>query len=241
MPEPTNPAESRQGSALGNLVNALISPREAFESLAKRPTFALAMIVLVALTTILSYIAMSKVTPADFLKTLEESGRQLPPNAQEHAGKFLAVATWGQVGASIVIAPLVYLAVAGIFLVIFRMAGSEISFRQSLATTIHGMLPFGVLALVGIAVTLGREQLSLSQIQSGQIVASNLGFLAGDQTSKAIRALLTSVDLFSVWCIALLAIGYRVVAKIRGGTAWAGVLGLWIVGVLIKVGLSAIF
>jgi len=241
MLQSEKPAEASDSSSAANLANALAAPKSAFESLARRPTFGLAMIVLVVLAAVLGYLAMSKVTPADFLKTIEESGRQLPPTAADHADRMLAVTKWIQVGAALVVGPLLYLAVAGLFLVIFRTSGSDITFRQSLATTVHGLLPFGVLAIVGIAVTLGKSEVSLSQVQSGNLVASNLGFLAGSGASKAMKALLTSLDVFSLWCVALLAIGYRIVGRVRAGTAWAGVLVVWIVGILIKVGLAAIF
>jgi len=53
---------------------------------------------------------------------------------------------------------------AGIFLVLFRLVGSELTFRQSLATTLHGMLPFGVAAVVGIATALGLARGSAAQL-----------------------------------------------------------------------------
>jgi hypothetical protein len=241
MPDLAVEEAPREGSSSSHVVNALISPREAFTSLARRPTYALALAVLIALTATLGYLAMSKVTPSDFVKTLEASGRQMPPNALENAPRYLAIARWSQFGGALIVSPLLYLAVSGVFLVIFRMSGSEITFRQSFATTLHGLLPFAVLALIGIAVTLGKSEISLAQIQSGSLVASNLGFLAGDGAGKATTALLTSLDVFSLWCILLLALGYRIVGSLRAGTAWAGVLTVWILGVLIKVGLAAIF
>jgi hypothetical protein len=81
----------------------------------------------------------------------------------------------------------------------------------------------------------------MEELQSGQFLMSNLGFLASEETSKAVLALLTSVDVFSIWCIALLTFGYQIVARVSRGTALGTVLALWIVGVLIKVGMAAAF
>jgi hypothetical protein len=223
------------------LIQALVSPREAFTELARRPTTALALVVLVLLGVIAIHVAMSRVPPESLFASLEESGQELPAEAKENPERFLKIALWSQTAAAVVFGPALYLALAGIFLVLFRMLGSELGFRQSLATTLHGMLPFGVAAVVGVFVALGRDEISLEELQWGGLVASHLGFLAGEDAGKVTRALLTSFDLFSVWCIALLAIGYRVVARVSAGAAWAAVLTVWAVGVALKLALAAAF
>ncbi len=121
------------------------------------------------------------------------------------------------------------------------MLGSDLTFRQSLATTVHGFLPFGLAALAGIAIALGRDEIRLADMQAGGLVPSHLGVLAGENAGKVLRALLGSVDLFSAWCVALLATGYRVVARVSRGAAWGVVGSLWAVGILIKLALAAIF
>ena len=103
------------------------------------------------------------------------------------------------------------------------------------------MLPMGIAALVGIVIALLRDTVDPIELQGGGLVMSNLGFLATEETSKAMRALMTSVDLFSVWCIYLLATGYRIVGRISAGSAWTSVLVVWLAGVAIKVGLAAAF
>ena len=233
--------EPAEGSSAKNLIQALVAPREAFTELARRPTTALALIVLVLLGVVAIHAAMSRVPPESLFASLEEQGQELPPQAKENPERFLKIALWSQTAAAVVLGPGLYFALAGVFLVLFRMLGSELTFRQSLATAVHGMLPFGVAAVVGVFVALGRDQITLEELQWGGLVASNLGFLAGDETGKVARALLTSVDLFSVWCIALLAIGYRIVARVGAGAAWAAVLTVWAVGIAIKLGLAAAF
>jgi len=240
MSEP-HAAEPVESSSTRNLVQALVAPREAFTALARQPTTALALVVLVFLGVVAIHVAMSRVPPESMFASLEEQGQQLPPDAKENPERFLKIALWSQTVAAVVFGPALYLALAGVFLVLFRMLGSEIGFRQSLATTLHGMLPFGVAAVVGVFVALGRDEISLEELQYGGLVASHLGFLAGEDAGKIARALLTSIDLFSIWCIALLAIGYRIVARVSAGAAWAAVLAIWGVGVALKLALAAAF
>lgn len=240
MSEPRS-AEPGESSSTKNLIQALVAPKEAFAALARQPTTALALVVLVLLGVVAIHVAMSKVPPESLFASIEAGGQELPAEAKENPERFLKIALWSQTAAAVVFGPALYLALAGVFLVIFRMLGSELTFRQSLATALHGMLPFGVAAVVGVLVSLGRDEISLEELQYGELVASNLGFLAGEDASKVTRALLTSVDLFSLWCIVLLATGYRIVARVGAGAAWAAVLTVWAVGIGLKLALAAAF
>ena len=230
---------TESASSARTLWNALAAPETAFRSILARPVWALALLVLVVLTLAAVTIGFSKVTPEDYLRMLEESGQQLP--AEMEPEKLMSIARWSAAVGTVVVSPLVYFVVGGLFLVVFRLLGSEIGYRHSLSVGVHGLLPMGVAAVLGIFISLARETIDPMELQGGGIVMSNLGFLAREETSKAMRALLTSADLFSVWCIWLLATGYRIVARVSAGAAWGAVLLVWGVGVLLKVGLAAAF
>jgi len=55
------------------------------------------------------------------------------------------------------------------------------------------------------------------------------------------RGLLASFDLFSLWSLWLLALGFRVVARVSAGAAWGVVGVLWAIGVGLKLVLASIF
>jgi len=234
-------AASRGGASWRNLFAVLTSPSEGFAALAARPTFAVTLVLLIVLGVSAVWIGMSKVTAADLLSTIEASGREVPPSIRENPERILAMTRASQVGVAAIVAPALYAALAGIFLVILRMLGSDLTYRQSLATVVHGLLPFGLAAIVGIAISLGRDVISLQEMQAGGLVPSHLGVLAGEDTGKVLRALLGSIDLFSAWCVALLATGYRIVARVSRGAAFGVVGGVWLVGILVKLVLAAIF
>jgi hypothetical protein len=230
-----------EGSSFRNLTQALISPGEAFAALAKRPRFLLALLLLVLVATLSVYLSMQKVDAGEMLRVLEERGKEFPPKLHDDPERLKAFSLWSAtIWTPIAFSGFLFLE-AALFMVIYRMLGSELTFRQSAATAVHAGLPLVVASVVGIAVALGREQIGFLDIESGGLVPSNLGFLASEETSRAMRALLTSVDLFSAWCIVLLATGYRIVARVTEGTAWAVTLTLWTVGILAKLALTAAF
>jgi hypothetical protein len=102
------------------------------------------------------------------------------------------------------------------------------------------MMPYLLATLLSIPVVLSRTELSMAEVQSGGFLHSNLAAFAPESTGKVLVALLGSVDIFSIWTIALLAIGYRVVGKVSKAAALGVVIALWAVVVAGKVGLAAL-
>jgi FtsH-binding integral membrane protein len=61
------------------------------------------------------------------------------------------------------------------------------------------------------------------------------------RNKAALHALLQSVDLFSIWTLILLVIGFSLAAKVSRKSAAAVVIVVWILFVLGKVGFAALF
>jgi hypothetical protein len=180
----------------------------------------------------------SKVETGDFLAYLESMGRPLPAGADgEQILGFTRITS--VVGAAL-FAPLVYLAVAGILLALLGMLGGELDFRRSLAVTVHGFLPFGLAAVGGLAIAATRQEISMRELEGGTLVPSHLGFLADAEAGPLLRAALSSADLFSVWCIVLLGLGYSIVARVPRAKAFGAVGAVWALGVAVKLGLAAL-
>jgi hypothetical protein len=56
-----------------------------------------------------------------------------------------------------------------------------------------------------------------------------------------LRALLTPLDVFSLWTLVLTAIGITCISKVKPGTAFAIVFGWFGIVVLARVAIAAIF
>jgi hypothetical protein len=73
-------------------------------------------------------------------------------------------------------------------------------------------------------------------------IQANLGLLLDKSTAaKPLWALLTSIDVFNLWMVFLLAVGFGVASRKATGSALWGVGICWAVVVLVKVGWSALF
>jgi hypothetical protein len=93
----------------------------------------------------------------------------------------------------------------------------------------------GLLAIVVIFAGTAPESFNLNNPAPTNIAA----FLNPLDTNRALYALLKSLDVITIWFLALLSIGTAIVAGVKRGSGYIAVFGWWIVLVLIGVGITA--
>ncbi len=117
--------------------------------------------------------------------------------------------------------------------------GGEATFRQMLAVWFYGTLPvalISVLAIVAIFAGLGGDEFNMQNP-----VGTNLGFYLSSDLPKWLKALLDSVDVFTIWSACLLTIGVSIAGKIKRSSAAACVFGWWILYILVfKIAVAAL-
>jgi hypothetical protein len=140
------------------------------------------------------------------------------------------------------------LIVAGYARLFSLMAAAENRFKPLLSVTVYGMLAVSIVqyALMILILQLkGPGEVGLTQINS--VIASNLGsilssFFGDDILPKFFMSLANGIDIFAIWMIALLAIGYSMVShklKIAAAAIWLA--GAYFVLIVIGAAFSAMF
>ncbi len=73
------------------------------------------------------------------------------------------------------------------------------------------------------------------------MLATNVGAFLADDAPKWLQSLGSSLEIFWIWFLVLLAVGFAASnpKKINPGSAFGVVFGLWLLWVLIKVGWAA--
>lgn len=235
-----------EDSSAGRVIGALVSPVKTFRSIAERPTWGVALVVLLIVSTLVGVLANKRIDPNDLRQSvqqrLEKSQGSATPEqvdrAMEITAKFTAVTLW-MIPLFVVI---IYLVIALLFFGAFRFfGGSEITYKSSFATAVHAFLPGIVAALLTLPVILTHDHLKLKDVQGGNLLASHLGAFAPDTLGPAVRVLLSSIDFFSIWTLCLLVVGYRATAKVSTANAATVAVVLWALYVAGKVGLTALF
>jgi hypothetical protein len=67
------------------------------------------------------------------------------------------------------------------------------------------------------------------------VVRSNLGFLADMKANPMAFALFSSFDIFSVWFLVLMVIGFAYVSRLSKAKSAGIIVSLWIVVLLLKL------
>lgn len=231
-------------SAWGRLIGVLVSPVRTFESIAGRPTWAPAFILLWVLGSASYVLAWQKVDPGEVREATREqlAGQRGMSEEQREQALDQAVEFTPIMGAgcSVVMPPIAYLVSALLLWVALKIAGGTISFPTSFAVTVHGMMPWAIAALLAVPIVLAAEAIGYRDLQGGNLLASSAAAFAPEGAGQVVRALLGSLDVFSFWTIALLAVGFAIAAKVSRGKAAVAVVVLWLVWVVVKVALAAV-
>jgi hypothetical protein len=227
------------GSAFARLVGVFLTPVRTFASIAARPTWILPVAIGAGLSLPLSELILSKTDwRAVVTSQVAKSGRTLTEaqleGAIEQARKFAWL--WDVIA---VAAPVVLTFVlAAVFWAACRAFGWEVRYKQSVGVTAHAYLP-GVLSSLALAAVIWNRT-TVDPQKVGNLLPVNLGYFA-PEADKVTHSLLSSIDLFSFWTMALLVLGLSAAAKTSRGRMAALVVSLWVLYVLGKTGATAVF
>ncbi len=232
-------------SELARLTGVVWSPESAFSDIAARPRWWPPLVILVLASLVFTYTFTQRVGWERFFRQQAETNskiRDLPADQKEQT-----IATQIRVGPGIAYGgvvvgfPFMAAVTAGVFLALFRTVfGAQVSFRQAFAIVCYSWIPllFGSIMALAVMLLKNPEEFDLNYP-----TLTNIGaFLEPASTPKWLLSLGTSIDIFTIWTLVLLATGFAAAGrKISWGSSFAGVMGTWAVYVLVKMGWAAAF
>lgn len=233
-------------SSFGRVLGVLVSPGETFRSLAERPTWVAPFLVLLFLGLAVGVVIQMKTDPEEMVRgqmamlKMDISEQQINDAIDQAENR----STAGKVGLTVVgvvVQAVIYALVALVFWVGFKLFGSEMDFAGSLATALHGFMPLALGSLINLPLMWTRSSLTFEEVRSGGVLVSSLKALAPEDASTLTEVLLGSFDLFTIWTLILLTIGYKAMAKVSTAVASGIVLLYWLIYVGGKLALTAAF
>ena len=249
-PHEAQPEPAKLGPAQ-RLIGILLSPGETFVDINRKPTWLTPILIAIVLGVGSSLLFnwwvnpdWNRITREMIRQRVNKAGGEMPPETaiQQQVEVFKIVGKLFPAIAAVV-TPILILIMAGVFALGLMLMQAQTTFKKILSVVAWGFC--GVMSVVNTIVTdaslLVRDRESLDAInpmdQSG-VSATHLGVLLASDSSPVLKALASSLDLFSLWMIILLAIGLAAVAgsrKITTGKTATLVVSLWLVLVLLKV------
>jgi hypothetical protein len=116
--------------------------------------------------------------------------------------------------------------------------GAKTTYWQVFAVAFYAALPFLFIDVIAILMLYLGGNADAFDMKNP--AGTNLGYFLTD-TSPWLHALLTQIDVVRLWSVALTAVGMAIVARKTIAQSAAIVVGLWVLGLLFTVGLTAAF
>jgi hypothetical protein len=231
-----------EDSSFGRLLGALVSPVKTFQSIAQRPTWGAAFLVLLLASGAVAYIVGLRTDYRDVItQTLKEKGRDVPEAQLEPQINMMQKAGAAISGISVpIVIALISLLGALIYWVVFKLLGADFSYKSSLAVSLHTAMPGVIGALLTLPVVLSRSTLGYADVKSGVFLKSNLAFLAPENAKAWVTALYASADFFSLWSLVLSIIGFKALTRLTTKPVAAVAILVWLLFVVVRVGLAAL-
>jgi hypothetical protein len=230
-------------SFLQRLVGVFVSPGATFADVARKPDFIVPLIVGILATLAVFETMLARIGAERLVRqSLEQSGRasNMSPEqlqqALEQGAKFTSIFMHLT---GLLAAPIMLLVVAGLGLLIMNaIFGSRLKFKTAFSVTCYANLVSVLGAIIALVMILLADP---EQFNAQNPMPTNPGFFFNPrETSKPLLSLLASLDVFTVWFMALLGIGFSeaVTHTVKPTTIFLCFAGLWAVWVLAKMGLA---
>jgi len=231
-------------SPIGRIVGVFTSPKQTFTSIAEKPSWVAPMLLMMILAVVVGGLLNSKMNWAQYIRHKAEENPRFEQLSEDKKDEAVAgqVKFWAgfsyAVGA--VAIPISILIFAGIYLVAFNlMSGAGVRYGQSFAITTHAFLPAAITSVLAMIILPLK---TYGDVDPENIVATSLKAYLPETAPKPLLALGGSLELFWIWCLVLVAIGFAAAnpRKVKPGAAFGIVFGLWAIWILAKVAWAAI-
>lgn len=240
--EPTPAAASPQPPAKNSfqrIAGVLFAPAETFKDIARKPDFLVPLIVLVVVGFVVTAILVPRMDfEAAFRAQMEQSGNQMTEADMERGLKMMTAIGKVMAWTGPIWGVLIWVIIAGVLLLAFRLFGGEGTFGQAFSTTLYSWFPQVISSIVLAVVALARGQIDPTTMAT--VVKSSPAFLVDMKEQPVLFAFLSSLDIFTIWTVILLIIGFATLSRVSRAKAAVIVLSLWAVQIVIKLGFAAL-
>ena len=228
-------------SFLGRVSDLVTKPARLMDNVGANPRWWQPMLLIFVLISGFTYLTMPISAPEQLEMMRDSKLMQMMPEGQWQKqydesldipmGKRAIQAIGG--GFTTLVLVLLFSLILGFFA---RMSGGQGSFRQALGLgTWAAVIPFGLASLVKLPLVLITESVFTVNIGLAAILPE------GDPSSAVYQVLMTYGDLFSLWGVAVLIIGYRQAFGMTQKTAAVSVILPWILLSALPLGMSLLF
>jgi hypothetical protein len=234
------PPRMSEAATLGNI---FVSPGETFEDLRRKPRFIFAILLMMIITGLFSFLFTQKMGE-DRMKSfaLEQMEKNPQMASMSSEQKEQAVETnqmiAGYTNFLIPVFILIFFAIGGlIYWLAGKAMGGSGNYWHGLSTWVYSSLPPTLVTMLANFLILflkSADEIDIATSQRG-LIHANPSFFIDGKSSPVLATLLGTLDFFQIWGWILAAIGLQIVMKLSQTSAWAIVLILALVSIAFRI------
>jgi hypothetical protein len=240
-PEPAGPGLSQAQ----RLINIFIAPRKTFEDLKRSPSWWVPWAVTGVFILIFGVVAVQKIDMARFLQqqidkspSAQRRMEQLTPEQRERGMAIQATFTKGVFYIYPIFTLVGGLVIAAVLMAVFNfMLGAEVPFQRAMAVVFYSFVPL-IISTVLLTVSLLASS-DPNTIDLTNPMPTNPGFFMDPEGNKFIYAIASSLDIFSIWVVTLLGLGFATSSSNRKPSTSTGITTLFVVFAIFVLGRAA--
>lgn len=240
------PAPETRLSEPERLINVFVAPSRTFTDIRRNASWWVPWLLVSVTSLIFMFVVQKKIGFEQIMQNeITNSGKaeqfeKLSPE-QKQKQLDISMTIMKVVSYATPVTTLIFLLiVGGVLMGAFNFGlGAEVSFKQSMATVAYGMLP----GLIGSALGLVSLLIGVREPDAFNIknpVATNPAYFMDPTQHRFLYGMASSLDVFVIWMIIVLGIGYSSLSKVKKTTAILTIAGLYLVFKLVASGISAI-
>lgn len=229
------------------IAGVFFSPAETFADIARKPDILVPLLLILVLGFVSTFMALPKLDWDGMIDMQMDTMKRQNPNLgaddlerTEGIMKKMLPFTKAMVAIGPVLLIIGYLIIALVIWGACRLMGGSGDFKQAFSATLYAHFPRVILMIIGTIVVMMKGSVNPMLMQT--VVKSSVAGLANIDMMKqpVLFALLGSLEIFQIWTIVLLIIGFSALSKLSKAKTAAIILTLWVVTVVAKVGFAAL-
>ena len=215
------------------ILDLYFSPTDLFKQLDEKPDWLLPVVITLIIILIFSMLTLPKVLLPERSKRIMSMQNLTPEQKDKILSSLTGIRPFITTPLSIIIFTfIIILLKAGLFFLIFLIFGAKTLFKKTLAVVSYSFL-------VGIPETIIKSSLMLVKkttrvFTSLALFFPNLGFKSPAFT------FLSRIDIFTIWNLILISLGFAVIYRIKKGKSFSIVFGFWVLWLLVQLGIAFI-
>jgi hypothetical protein len=242
MPAPESQPQAAI-SPVGRIIGMFFSPKATFEDIVRKPSW-IAPVALILVLSLVGVVALN--SHFDWRgyvsQQIEKSSRASSLSADQKQQQIEGGAKFAPIMAYVFGIPVPIVMLLVVALVYWGaynlMAGAGANFAQSFAIIAHAWVPISVIGSIIFLLVLFIKPIGSFDLDNP--VATNLAVILPDDASKWLQGLCKNIDVFEIWKLMLIGLGFAAVnpRKLQGAKPYTIAFGVFLVYVVCRTAIA---